>query len=108
MRTGTRNPSPTGRLLAAIRTRRWRVPPAVLARLLGVTVPTLAPAIRQAGYGLDQLGHTVPRAAIILTTAQQLATIAGHEPDTNSEPEVIRRRVPENRTRYQTAPGAPD
>jgi hypothetical protein len=64
-------------LLAASLTRRWRVPRAVPARLLGVAVPALAPAIRQADYGLDQLEHTAPRAAISATTAQQLAAIAG-------------------------------
>ena len=79
MWTGTRKLSPTDRLLAGVLTRRWRVPRAVLARLLGVTVHTLTSTIRQAGYDLDQLGHTVPRAAITATTAQQLAAIAGHE-----------------------------
>ena len=45
----------------------------------GVAVPTLAPAIRQATHDLDQLGHTVPRAGLTITSTQQLAAIAGHE-----------------------------
>jgi hypothetical protein len=77
--TGTRKLSPADRLLAAVLTRRWRAPRAVLARLFGVAVPTLAPAIRQAAHDLDQLGHTVPRAGLTVTTAQQLAALAGHE-----------------------------
>jgi hypothetical protein len=80
--TGTRKLSPTDRLLATVITLRWRVPRPVLARLFGVVVMTVSSAIRQTTADLTELGITIPKGAMAVKTADQLASIAGHKPAT--------------------------
>jgi hypothetical protein len=76
--TGTRKLSPNDHLLIATLTRRWAAPRAVLAKLAGVRVETIRVALNQANADLANIGHEIVRGAITVTSAEQLASLAGH------------------------------
>jgi hypothetical protein len=77
---GSRYLSASDRLLVGVLKARWKVHDPVLAALLGTSQMLITDAVREAKRILDALGHTIPRGAITVTTADQLAAIAGHTP----------------------------
>jgi hypothetical protein len=76
--TGSRYLSASDRLLVGVLKARWKIPNPPLAALLGATQARITDAVREANRILDALGHLIPRGAITVTTADQLAAIAGH------------------------------
>ncbi|MFE3639340.1 ISAzo13 family transposase [Streptomyces sp. NPDC059168] len=79
--TGSRYLSASDRLLVGVLKARWKIHNPPLAALLGTSQALITDAVREANRILDVLGHTIPRGAITVTTADQLAAIAGHTPD---------------------------
>ncbi|MQS16229.1 hypothetical protein F7Q99_29380 [Streptomyces kaniharaensis] len=76
--TGSRYLSASDRLLVAVLKKRWRMPQPPLAALLGTSQALIGDAVREATRVLQALDHTIPIGAITVTTADQLAAIAGH------------------------------
>ncbi|MCC5474464.1 ISAzo13 family transposase [Streptomyces barringtoniae] len=76
--TGSHCLSIADRLLVCVLKTRWSLPQPPLASLLGVSEAVIGAAVRDVGRDLAALGHTVPTGAITVTTAEQLAAIAGH------------------------------
>jgi DDE family transposase len=85
---GSRYLSVSDRLLVAVLKKRWRVPHPPLAGLFGTSQALIGDAVREATRILQALDHPVPTGAITVTTADQLAAIAGHAPD-GPEPNKI-------------------
>ena len=75
---GSRYLSASERLLVGVLKARWKVHNPPLAALLGTSQTLITEAVREANRILDALGHSIPRGAITVTTADQLAAIAGH------------------------------
>ena len=76
--TGSRYLSASDRLLVGVLKARWKIHNPPLAALLGTSQARITEAVREANRILDALGHPTPRGAITVTTADQLAAIAGH------------------------------
>ncbi|GGY14110.1 hypothetical protein GCM10010358_77890 [Streptomyces minutiscleroticus] len=52
---------------------------AALAEATGLSKNRIGATVRDAAPVLTALGHTAPTGALTVTTAQQLASIAGHD-----------------------------
>ncbi len=76
--TGSRYLSVSDRLLVGVLKARWKIHNPPLAALLGTSQALITDAVREANRILDALAHSIPRGAITVTTADQLAAIAGH------------------------------
>ncbi|MQS16083.1 ISAzo13 family transposase [Streptomyces kaniharaensis] len=86
--TGSRYLSAADRLLVGVLKARWKIHNPPLAALLGTSQARITEAVHEANRILDALGHPIPRGAITVTTADQLASIAGHTL-TSDEPAKI-------------------
>ena len=79
---GSRRLSVADQLVVFLLTKRWSMAQTPLAEATGLAKSRIGATLREATPVLTALGYTVPVGALTVTTAQQLAEIAG----TNSHP----------------------
>ncbi|MGW3690036.1 ISAzo13 family transposase, partial [Streptomyces sp. NPDC005125] len=60
--------------------RRWSMTNAVLAEATSLAKSRIGATLQEVTPVLTALGHKIPAGAITVTTAHQLAAIAGHDP----------------------------
>lgn len=76
---GGRRLSTTDQLLVYILKNRWSMAQAPLAEATGLSKNRIGTTLRETAPVLAALGHTVPAGPLTVTTAEQLAAIAGHD-----------------------------
>jgi hypothetical protein len=75
---GGRRLSAADHLTVLLLKNRWSMTHALLADVTGLTKTRIGATLRDATPVLTALGHTIPAGPLTVTTAQQLAGIAGH------------------------------
>lgn len=76
---GSRRLSAADHIVVLLLKKRWSMTHALLAETTGLTKTRIGATIRDAASVLTALGETVPTGALTVTTAEQLAAIAGHD-----------------------------
>ncbi len=86
---GSRRLSATDHLVVYLLKKRWSMAQEPLAEATGLTKGRIGTTVREAAPVLAALGYTVPVNGLTVTSAQQLATIAGHSthPSTTEQTE---------------------
>jgi hypothetical protein len=72
--------SVSDQLVVFLLKRRWSMTNAVVAEATSLAKSRIGATLQEVTPVLTALGHKVPAGALTVTTAQQLATIAGHDP----------------------------
>lgn len=77
---GGRRLSAADHLTVLLLKNRWSMTHTLLAEVTGLTKSRIGATLRDATPVITALDHTIPAGPLTVTTAQQLATIAGHDP----------------------------
>jgi hypothetical protein len=77
---GGRRLSVSDQLVVFLLKRRWSMTNAVLAEATSLAKSRIGATLQEVTPVLTALGHKIPAGAITVTTAHQLAAIAGHDP----------------------------